>query len=193
VTAKTIGSLLTVCLALPSMLWGHDEWFISLYGGKFSNNALLDILQVQTEFESSYVCVFSLGKEIARYRDRISYELEGQIAVHNGRQSHEEINGAVTLRWLPFPWDRYLDTSFAFGNGLSYATAEPPLEILDSDEKKSSQWLYYLFVEISFTHPDHRQWDLFFRTHHRSGVFGLFHDVNSGSNFIGPGIRYRFK
>jgi hypothetical protein len=134
-----------------------------------------------------------LGKEIARYRDRISYELEGQIAVHNGRQSHEEINGAVTLRWLPFPWDRYLDTSFAFGNGLSYATAEPPLEILDSDEKKSSQWLYYLFVEIAFAHPDHRQWDFFIRTHHRSGVFGLFHDVNSGSNFIGPGIRYRFK
>jgi hypothetical protein len=101
-------------------------------------------------------------------------------------------NGTVSLRWLPFPWDRHLDTSFAFGNGLSYATEEPPLEIMDSDDNKSSQWLYYLFLEFAFAHPDHRHWDLFIRVHHRSGVFGLFHDVDSGSNFIGPGLRYRF-
>lgn len=190
---KTMRLLLLACLALPSTVWGADEWFFSLYGGKFSNNALLDIMRLKTRFESSYVYVLSVGKEIGRYQNRISYELEGQIATHSGRQSHEEINGAVTLRWLPFPWDRKLDTSFAFGNGLSYATEEPPLERMDSDDNKSSQWLYHLFVEFAFAHPDHHQWDLFIRVHHRSGVFGLFHDVDSGSNFIGCGIRYKFR
>lgn len=189
---KILQPLLLVCLALPSLAWGTEEWFISLYGGKFSDNALLDIMRLQTRFESSSIYVLSIGKEIGRYKDRISYELEGQIATHNGRQSHQEINGTVSLRWLPFPWDRHLDTSFAFGNGLSYATEEPPLEILDSDDNKSSQWLYYLFLEFAFALPDHRHWELFIRVHHRSGVFGLFHDVDSGSNFIGPGLRYRF-
>ncbi len=189
---KMIQSFLLICLTIPSLAWGTEQWFISLYGGQFSDNALLDIMRLKTRFEDSYVYVLSFGKEIGRYNDRIGYELEGQFATHNGRQSHQEINGAVSLRWLPFPWDRHLDTSFAFGNGLSYATEEPPLEIEDSYDNKSSQWLYYLFVEFAFALPDHRHWELFIRVHHRSGVFGLFHDVDSGSNFIGSGLRYRF-
>jgi hypothetical protein len=107
VISKVIRLLLLACIGLPSATWGAGEWFMSLYGGKFSDNALLDILRLEARFESSYIYVLSVGKEMGRHNDRISYELESQIATHRGRQFHEEINGALTLRWLPFPWDRH--------------------------------------------------------------------------------------
>lgn len=177
---------------LPAMGWCSEKWFVGLYGGRFSNNALLDIVRFQTQFEDSCIYVLSVGKEVGQYKDKISFEWEGQIALHSGRQSHKEFNAVFVSRWLPFAWDRFIDTSLAIGNGLSYATAEPPLEILDSDNNKSSQWLYYLLVELAFGLPTQCEWDLFVRVHHRSGIFGLINDVDSGSNFIGCGIRYKF-
>jgi hypothetical protein len=189
---KKISSAFLACFAVLTMVCEADRWFVSLYGGKFSDNALLDILRLQTDFGDSYLYALSVGKQIGQYKDKISYELEGQVAVHSGRQSHREVNGAFTLRWLPFPWDRHLDTSIALGNGLSYATKEPPLEIQDSDDNRSSQWLYFILVELAFCLPGDNPWELFTRVHHRSGVFGLIHGVDSGSNFIGLGLRYRF-
>ena len=181
-----------VWFSLGTSPGGADRWFISLYGGMFSDNALLDIARLQTNFDNSSILVLSAGREIGRYRNKISLELEGQIAFHNGHQSHQEMNAVFIARWLQFPWDHLIDTSMAVGNGLSYATKEPPIEILDSKNGKSSQWLYYLLIEIAFGLCAADKWDLFVRVHHRSGIYGLIHDVDSGSNFIGCGLRRRF-
>jgi hypothetical protein len=168
------------------------KWFASVYGGQYSNTALNEIIRLNTDFERSNVYVLSLGKELGIYKDVIGYELEGQVAWHSGMQHHEEVNGSFTLRWLPFIWDKYVDTSFAFGNGLSYATDEPELEIREGDENKSNQLLYYILVEMAFALPRQPQWDLFVRIHHRSSVFGLIDNITTGSNFVGLGLRYRF-
>jgi hypothetical protein len=168
------------------------KWFASVYAGQYSNTALNEIIRLNTDFERSHVYVLSLGKELGIYKDVIGYELEGQVAWHSGMQHHEEINGSFTLRWLPFIWDKYIDTSFAFGNGLSYATDEPELEIREGDEEKTNRWLYYILVELSFALPKQPQWDLFIRIHHRSSVFGLIDNISTGSNFVGLGLRYKF-
>lgn len=185
-------SCLIVAFIFTTVGWAENHWFISLYGGRFSDNALLDILRFQTEFKDSHVCVLSIGKELGRYKNKLAYELEGQIALHNGMQSHEEFNGVFTLRWMDLPWDALTDTSVALGNGISYATTDPPLEKTDDKNEKASQWLYYLYVELAFRPFKTSEWDMFVRVHHRSGVFGLINDINSGSNFIGLGIRYQF-
>ncbi len=168
------------------------EWFVSLYTGQFSNTAFNEIIRFNTQFESSHIVVASLGKELGIYRDKIGMEWEGQVAWHSGKQSHGEINASYTLRWLPFIWDHYLDTSFAFGNGLSYATSDPELEIRESDDNDTNQLLYYFLVEMAFVIPRHEQYDFFVRIHHRSSVFGAIGGITAGSNFIGVGLRYRF-
>jgi len=169
-----------------------EKWFASIYAGQYSNTALNEIVRLNTAFEHSNVYVLSLGKEIGGYKDLIGYELEGQVAWHAGKQDHAELNCAFTLRWLPFFWDKYLDTSFAFGNGLSYATSEPELEIREGDEYKTNQLLYYILVELAFALPRQPDWDLFVRIHHRSSVFGLIDNITTGSNFVGLGLRHRF-
>lgn len=190
-------SLLAVVFGLiifgyPSSPKAAEKWFVSIYTGQYSNTALNEIVRLNTDFESSNVYVLSVGKELGVYKDVLGYELEGQVATHSGEQSHQEVNGAFTLRWLSFPWNRYLLTSFAFGNGLSYATSEPELEIREGDEHETNQLLYYILVELAFSLPQQPDWALFVRIHHRSSVFGLIDNITTGSNFVGLGLRYRF-
>lgn len=186
--------LIVLCFVglTPPAAQADDKWFASLYVGQFSNTALNEIVRFNTSLESSEVYVLSVGKELGRYKDRLGIELEGQVGAHSGQQNHMEVNAAFTLRWHPFPWDRYLDTSLAFGNGISYAFEEPPLEIREADDNKTSKWLYYILVELSFSAPQIPQWDYFVRIHHRSSVFGLIDGLFSASNFVGVGVRYHF-
>lgn len=169
-----------------------DRWFVSLYTGQYSDTALNEIVRFNTQFENSYVHVLSLGKELGVFKDKIGMEVEGQVGLHSGIQSHSEFNLSYSLRWLPFYWDRYLDTSFAFGNGVSYASSDPELEIIESDDDKTNQWLYYILVEMAFVVPNYEQCDFFVRIHHRSSVFGAIDGIVAGSNFVGAGVRYRF-
>lgn len=188
---------LVITLWMCSPIMAKDKpmskpWFASIYGGKFSDTALIDNLQFDHDFENSDIYVLSLGKEVGRYKEWVAFELEGQVGFHTGRQDHQEVNLAFTLRYLPFFWDHIVDTSFAFGNGISYATQKPALEAEAAGDDQTNQWLYYIAVEWAFSLPSHPQWDLFWRVHHRSGVYGRWAGEDAVSNFVGLGLRYRF-
>lgn len=85
--------------------------FASLYGGRYSDTPFIENLLFDHDLDSSDIYVLSVGKTIAGIGDAIAVEVEGQVGFHNGRQTHQEINGVLPLRWLPFPWDRYLGAS----------------------------------------------------------------------------------
>lgn len=186
---------ITIIIALPLHAEASDygnRWFASVYFGQFSDTALNEILRFSTAFENSNVYVLSLGKEFYNWDDTIGCEWEVQAAAHSGLQNHQEINGVFTLRWLPFPWDSTVDTGFAFGNGLSWASEDPVLEIREGDDQRTSQILYYILVELSAGTPRLPNWEAFVRIHHRSSVFGLIDNTFTGSNFVGGGLRYFF-
>lgn len=167
-----------------------EKWFVSAYFGQASDSRFLDIiLKFDHRPINSRMAAFTVGRELTTYRDTLRLEAEGQVAKHWGVQTHAELNGALVLRWLPFFWDDYLDTSFGIGEGLSYASDIPVLET-DEDEE-TSRILNYLMVEFSFEIPKKDSWDLFVRLHHRSGIYGLINGVNEGSNILCAGIRYR--
>lgn len=181
-------------LLLPAAVQADQlgKRFVSLYTGQYSDTALIENLQFNQEFEASHIYVLSIGRRLAQYRQHLAVEMEGQFGFHSGLQNHQEVNGALTLRWLAFPWDRYVDTSFAFGNGLSYATIDPILEIENADNRQTAQWLYYILAEWAFSLRAIPNWEFFWRIHHRSGVYGLLAGNNAGSNFLGLGLRRRF-
>ncbi len=190
-------TVLIISLWTCSPIMAGDEptaepWFASIYYGRFSDTVLIENLRFDHDFENSNVYVLSLGKELGRYKEWIAVEVEGQVGHHTGRQDHQEFNVALTLRYLPFIWDRVVDTSFAFGNGVSYATGIPALEEEAAGDDQANQWLYYILVEWAFSLPSHPQWDLFWRVHHRSGIYSRWAGEDAVSNFVGLGIRYRF-
>jgi hypothetical protein len=179
-------------LMLPIDLPASDKnYYITIYGATQTREDIWGTLTLPTKFERDYnLLAFAFGKKIGAWRDYLGFELEGQAVKHFGKQSCYEFNGVFVVRWLKFPWDKYLDTSFAVGEGLSLTTEIPELEL--EQHGKAAKFLNYLMFELAFEVPGTKNWSFVLRAHHRSGVFGLFQDVEGASNALGAGIRYDF-
>jgi hypothetical protein len=119
-------------------------------------------------------------------------QVAGNFTVRSGTNEHTiyEFDPYVLGRWANFPWNKYVNTSFAIGEGISYDTSVPSLEKKSSANTK--RLLNYLMLEATLALPKNPRWQLVVRIHHRSGAFGLYHAGNTGSNVIGLGIRYLF-
>jgi hypothetical protein len=165
----------------------HYKWFFTLYGGAHAQPNLDHVLTFQSRFEDgTYIMVGALAREFYRYKKWISFEVEGQIGKYFGQEHQWQFNGLIIGRWHRFPWDNYLDTSFAIGDGLSYNTEVSEVE--EKEEEDAGRLLNYLLFEFTLKIPKHLRWDLVFRIHHRSSVGGLFGE--GGSNFVTIGIKY---
>lgn len=183
--------MVSVLLHISAVACPAKEWSVSIYEAQAARNRLVDCLQFQPEFINSYLVTLALGQEIWTFKRIIRLEAEGQLVQHIGKaQNHMEFNALLALRWLWFPWNRYVKTSLAIGDGISYATQKPELEIRDMGD--TSQYLNYLMFEIAVALPGFRKTDIFTRLHHRSAVHGMINNLSGGSNFVGFGIRYRF-
>ena len=100
----------------------------------------------------------------------------------------------VMARWNKFPWSNTIRTTFGLGGGLSYATDIPSIEIDPADpDGNYKNLLHYIAVEATFALPQHKDWQLVYRLHHRSGVFGLMGAENAGNTAVQIGIRHYFK
>ena len=185
-----------LCLFLtPKLAYaGDSKWFLTLYAGQYSPSDLKNIVLGSAEFDDSQLVCLALSRQVLSFwKDRITGEVEGQLGKHFGIQDHFETNGVFLLRWHPFPWDRFLDTSFAVGDGLSYAWGRPEAEVIESHS--STRLLNYLVFEFNFDPHwscPNPPFSFVFRIHHRSGVFGLFNGTHGGSNFLCGGIRFAF-
>ena len=141
------------------------------------------------DFVDSYFVVIALARKIGGYKDKLSFEIEGQVVKHFDYMDHWEFNGLITGRWEKFPWDNTIDTSLAFGMGPSYATDEPQVEIDNNSE--TSKFLVYWMIELALGLPEHPQTALILRLHHRSNAWWLINE-DGGSNAIGFGLKYRY-
>ena len=179
---------LIVCFCGPA--FAEKNWAVSVYWARLTGGTIEETLLFDTFFENSQLLDVALSRKIYKIQAFIDFELEGQVVKHFQDQDHWEFNALIVARWLFFPWDKYLDTSFAVGEGLSYATKNSEIEGKRHD--KTSKLLNYLMFEFDFTLPRLPDWSLFTRIHHRSGVFGLFDGMRGASDAWGVGLRYRF-
>jgi hypothetical protein len=181
--------LLAPCAAFAD----PGDWFATVYGAKISTQPGWEDLFIDTagsEFVDSYLLVGAISREYARRFDgALAIEAEGQIVRHFGDQTHWEFNAVpVVLRWTRFPWSHRFASSAAFGLGLSYATALPPVEV--QLEGESQRTLVYWVMEVT-AGPVDANWAASLRLHHRSVAYGLFGD-EGGMNAVGLGLRLRF-
>ncbi len=166
------------------------KWFVTAYGGAHAQDDFNDVVTLQPSFEdNAYIGVLALGREFWHYKKYLSFELEGQVAKHFNADTHWEFVGVLIGRWNYFPWDKYIDTSFAIGDGISYYTEVSEVEEDDTNDD-AQRALNYLLLELAFGLPQHPRWDLVLRLHHRSSVFGLVGE--GGSNFVCGGFKFAF-
>lgn len=99
-----------------------------------------------------------------------------------------EVDPYIAFRWANFPWNYTINTSFAIGEGISYASSYPSLE--KKSNVNTKRLLNYLMLEATVASPYYPRLQVVARIHHRSGAYGLYHAGNTGSNVIGLGVRY---
>jgi len=167
----------------------RHKWFLTVYGGAHAQDTIEDVFTFNAKFEDNdYIAVAALAREFWRYQNYISFEAEGQIGKHFNNDTFWEFNGLIIGRWHVFPWNKYVDTSLAIGDGLSCYTEISKVEKDDDDDAQKT--LNYLLFELALGLPQYPRWDLVVRIHHRSSVFGLY--GAGGSNYLTGGIKFSF-
>ena len=165
------------------------KWFVTAYGGAHAQDDIGDVFTFQPKFEdNAYIAVLALAREVWHYKNYLSFELEGQVGKHFNKDTHWEFVGVLIGRWHYFPWNKWINTSFAVGDGISYYTDVSEVEEEDDDDAQRT--LNYLLFELTLGLPEYQRWDLVFRIHHRSSVFGLV--GAGGSNFVTGGFKFAF-
>ncbi len=172
-----------------------------VYYGVTENNSLLQVLSFHTlnrwpEQIQSFELAHTLDQEnfLRRFVSPVVgvVQVAGNITHRNGKDENQiyEFDPYVIFRWANLPWNNYVNTSFALGEGVSYASSVPSIEKEGSDNTK--RFLNYLMFEATFAMPSYPRLQVLARVHHRSGAYGLYRAGNSGSNDVGLGIRYLF-
>jgi hypothetical protein len=186
-------SMLLAVLPLAPLQADTDTHVLTFYAGRYSDDRLTQaVLSRPLDYMDSRLAVVALGREFDFENPSHQWEIEGQAGRHYGEQTHWEFNLLAIYRWQRFPWDRFVRTTAAVGEGLSYATRVPPLEEASPTNEGTARLLNYILVELTIAPPEETRWSLAFRIHHRSGVYGLFGGVDGGSNVIAGGIKWRF-
>ncbi|MEX2452150.1 MAG: hypothetical protein WD407_14935 [Rhodospirillales bacterium] len=193
--AATVAIGVLICLGggarAESELFAPGGWALTLYGGIGTDGGIEDFPGLKADFNNAYMTTVAVSREVARWRGRAALEIEGQIAKHFVKQNHVEGNLLFAVRWLDFPWNDVVRTSFAVGEGISYASSVPEIE-RERSPGKTSRLLNYIMIELELAPPDQDEWSFVTRIHHRSGVYGLYNGVSKGSNLLGFGIKRRF-
>jgi hypothetical protein len=162
---------------------------VSLFGGVMTDNRWEEVfIPGEVDFRDTGLVAIALSRKIWDYKDKLSIEIEGQVVRYFGDQENWEFNLPIVFRWHAFPWDKWVETSFAFGIGPSYASEVPVEEI--AREGSSEQLLVHWFAELEFG-PPASLWSGILRLHHRSEAYGLVAD-EGGSNSLTAGIKRRF-
>ena len=194
-SARQLGSMVALLLAgsMQAAAMSPDAWVATAYGARISSETgwediILD--PVGADFVDAYLVAGALSRPYANYRNgALSLEAEGQVVYNFGDQDHWEFNVVpIVVRWHKFPWSHRVDTSAAFGLGLSYATELPEVEV--EIEGESQQLLIYWVMELT-AGPLRSPWAVSLRLHHRSVAWGLMAD-EGGMNAVGLGVRWKF-
>jgi hypothetical protein len=167
----------------------EHKWFLTVFGGPSVQPDLENTLIFNMHVEDdTYIGVAALAREFWRYENWISFEVEGQVGKYFGKEHQWQFNGLIIGRWHRFPWEDYVDTSFAVGDGLSYNTETSDIEYKDDED--AGKWLNYLMFELTLGLPEYPRWDFVYRIHHRSSIKET---IGAGaSNFAAFGIKYSF-
>lgn len=171
------------------------ERAVTTYVGVYSMNSLPEeILPLRSiQFEDSHLVTLAYAEPFHKFWDEGgAWEWEVQGVKHWGLQDHWEFNALLAVRWSRFPWNEHVRTSFAVGDGLSWASEIPVLEAAEHPDEAAAQLLNYVLIECTLGMPSQEAWDFVFRIHHRSGVYGLFDGVDGGSNVLALGLKFRY-
>jgi hypothetical protein len=166
----------------------------TFYSGRISSEETWhDVLlkPYSTNYTDAYLVAASYTHAYREnFNGALRREYEINVAYNFGDQDYWALNVApLEFRWQRFPWSNLLDTTVAFGLGLSYAFEYPEIERrLEND---TQQLLLFWQLEVT-AGPREGPWSAVIRLHHRSPGWGVMGIADGGMNAPSLGFRYSF-
>ncbi|MEM6461317.1 MAG: hypothetical protein AAF724_05315 [Pseudomonadota bacterium] len=119
-------------------------------------------------------------------------ELEVQLEQHFGQHDHLELTFAVVSRTGDLKLPCETKVNFAGGFGLSYALEAPDHEKGTEGRRGDGTFKLqsYMTFEAEFTNEPAPHLYVVAKLHHRSGIYALISDSETGSNLIGLGLHF---
>ena len=186
---------------LPSVLLSEPRpmtdkvWAIAGFGGALTKDSFVQsLVHLSPNLTNDYIAGGDLSYKFYQFsRLPIDLELDMTIAKRFGVDHQWDFGILPMLRWTEFPWNNYVYTNFRIGLiGFDYVTGVSPWELHWAGNNHGSHYLNYLSVEVDVRTSKESPWEFFFRSHHRSGIFGLINDTWGGSTYMTLGARYQY-
>lgn len=206
-----VGGAIAVALGLgaagPGWGWTPTDFFsacaedcaFSVFGGNYVDNSLGQVIVTKPQppmtwdyDTGDHFVGATFSRRTRLYWGHVTFEPEIGVGQRFGRQDETEVWAALFLRYRGFPWDKYLVTTIAASTGLNWASGVSDVEKARARDGAGSQLMHYFAPEVTFALPSAPGSELFFRMHHRSGVFGLVSDAWGGAQYGSIGIRIWF-
>ena len=176
----------------------------AIFYGKLTDTDFVRIPFRSPDLESVHMIGISLRKELMELNRVAEFipngfflDAEGVLAAKWGQlgdidQNFQEAAASVNVRY-DFPEQLPAVNSISFGNGLSLTSTKSEFEEELTISNGTNPLLWYMMLELDFDLPGTDQWKALCRIHHRSGIYGIFDNVDGGSNYITMGLRYHFR
>lgn len=123
------------------------------------------------------------------FRPQIELPLTLEIVDENARKPFLDYNISLNVRWVDFPWNDRVRTTFSMGLGLSYSEKVYLMDIERHPGKRRSHLKFNWPIALTFASPDHPAHQGMLFILHQSG--GRIFD-KGGVNSVGLGYRLDF-
>lgn len=194
-SGMAVTCLVAACGATASSAEPMSGWSWAIYGGGLTERPLQNIVAADDPWlVQNYIVAASLTYQAYRFSSLpLILEFDATVAKRFGEDHEWEFAAQPVLRWTAFPWNHLLYTNLRIAPiGLNYATGVSPWELHWAENDHGSRLLNFLTMEVTFKTDEAADTELFVKTHHRSGIFGLINDTYGGSTYITGGFRRGF-
>jgi hypothetical protein len=123
------------------------------------------------------------------FTPQLEVPLTLEIVDENSRAPFLDFNASFAVRWIDFPWNKYVKTTFAMGVGLSYSEKIYLMDIERHPDEDRSNLKINWPIQWTFALPEYPEHQLMVFIAHQSGGH-IFDD--GGVNSLGIGYRRDF-
>ncbi|MDF3075185.1 MAG: hypothetical protein K0S54_2852 [Alphaproteobacteria bacterium] len=170
--------------------WGDGKSWFNAWAGAMADAELSDIVfGGDGSLGNVGLAGVSISREFGSLGNAIRFEWEVGATLFFGAETFASAQAYLITRWIWFPWNKWLMTTFAVGTGPSIATKKSKYE---KEDGEASYYKNGFMVELTFNLPEHPNWVLQYRNQHRSSIFGVLPNAGSPSDSHNIGIKYRF-
>jgi hypothetical protein len=170
--------------------WADGKFWVNGWAGVIAEAELSSIL-FTADYSTGDVGVvgMSLGREFGSIGNSLRFEWETGASFHFGDETFATFHAYLIARWIYFPWNKWLMTTFAMGTGPSLATKKSKYE---KEDGEASYYKNGMMMEFTFNLPEQPDWLLQLRIQHRSSIFGVLPNAGTPSDYLTVGFKHRF-